>query len=202
MSLMNNSHNEFLEPHRSLPVFSLMLCLAFELQLLYPGLIFGSLLVQVFKSQTKEIPTYSEFLQRYEKLPPNEMMKGAMTDIGFALTQRVWEDLHTESRGSCFFCIGGVNSINPFSAKAVKNEILVYHDTIPKDSKRIDPVEGLFYDMSGKQRPELDLLQYDEIYMDFNGSMAFFEDKWRARLSHPAVAQRVRRMAEFELSNL
>ncbi len=114
-----------------------------------------------------------------------------MTDIAFAITQRVWVDLPTENRGNCYFCIGGINAINPFSAKAVKNEILVYHDVIPKESKLIDPVEGTFYNMSGNQQPELDLQQYDEIYMDFNGSMAFFEDKWRARLSHPAVAQKV-----------
>jgi hypothetical protein len=74
----------------------------------------------------------------------------------------------------------------------VKNEILVYHDAIPKDSKLIDPAEGTFYNMSGNQQPELDLLQYDEIYMDFNGSMAFFNDKWRARLSNPSVARKVR----------
>jgi hypothetical protein len=150
--------------------------------------------VQVFKSQTKDISTYTEFLQRYDKLTANDKMKSAMTDIAFAITQKVWEDLPAESRGNCFFCIGGVNAINPFSAKAVKNEILVYHDVIPKDSKRIDPVEGTFYNMSGNEQPELDLLQYDEIYMDFNGSMAFFEDKWRARLSQPAVAQKVRLM--------
>lgn len=156
------------------------------------ALIFEPHLPQVFKSQTKEIPTYSEFLQRYEKLSPNEMMKGAMTDIAFAIAQKVWEDLQTESRGNCFFCIGGVNAINPFSAKAVKNEILVYHNAIPKESKQISPVEGTFYDMSGKQQPEIDLLQYDEIYMDFNGSMAFFDDKWRTRLSQPEVVQRVR----------
>ncbi len=154
-------------------------------------------MAQVFKSQTKDIPSYSEFLQRYEQLSANEVMKRAMTDMAFAITQKVWEDLPTESRGTCFFCIGGINAINPFSAKAVKNDILVYHNTIPKESKQIDPVEGTFYDMSGTQQPELDLLQYDEIYMDFNGSMAFFTDAWRTRLSHPAVARKVTRMASF-----
>ena len=147
--------------------------------------------MQVFKSQTQDIPTYTEFLQRYDKMSANDKMKNAMTDIAFAITQKVWVDLPTESRGNCFFCIGGINAINPFSAKAVKNEILVYHDAIPKGTKQINPVEGTFYNMSGNEQPELDLLQYDEIYMDFNGSMAFFGDKWRARLSHPAVAQKV-----------
>ena len=145
----------------------------------------------MFKSQTKHIPTYTEFLQRYGQQSANETMKRAMTDIAFAITKKVWVDLPTENRGNCYFCIGGINAINPFSAKAVKNEILVYHNVIPKESKRIDPVEGTFYNMNGDQQPELDLQQYDEIYMDFNGSMAFFEDKWRARLSHPAVAQKV-----------
>ena len=135
---------------------------------------------------------YEAFLQRYKDLPSqNDVMKCAMTDIAFELTNRVWEDLPTEGRGNCFFCIGGVNAINPFSSSAVKNEIVVYADAVPVDAKRISPVEGAFYDMGSKLVPDFDLSNYDEIYMDFNGSMAFFNEAWRKRISQVSAAGKV-----------
>ena len=118
-------------------------------------------------------------------------MKSAMTDIAFDLTKRVWRDLPVEGRGRCFFCIGGVNAINPFSATAVKNEIFVYAEAVSKDAKRIRPDEGAFYDMSGNLMPAFDISVYDEVYMDFNGSMAFFNDDWRKRLSEVASVGKV-----------
>ena len=114
-----------------------------------------------------------------------------MTDIAFDLTKRVWRDLPVEGRGRCFFCIGGVNAINPFSATAVKNEIVVYAEAVSKDAKRIRPDEGAFYDMSGNLMPAFDISVYDEVYMDFNGSMAFFNDDWRKRLSEVASVGKV-----------
>ena len=114
-----------------------------------------------------------------------------MTDIAFDLTKRVWRDLPVEGRGRCFFCIGGVNAINPFSATAVKNEVVVYAEAVSKDAKRIRPDEGAFYDMSGNLMPAFDISVYDEVYMDFNGSMAFFNDDWRKRLSEVASVGKV-----------
>jgi hypothetical protein len=126
-------------------------------------------------------------------------MKSAMTDIAFEMTKRVWQDLPTECRGNCFFCIGGVNAINPFSATAVKNEIVVYvGEAIPDDAKLIAPMEGAFYDMSGKSIGQLDLEGYDEIYMDFNGSMAFFNDDWKIRLSNLACIHKVNSEVETQ----
>ena len=134
---------------------------------------------------------YQEFLDRYKDLTANHKMRSAMTDIAFEMTKRVWQDLPADSRGNCFFCIGGVNAINPFSATAVKNEIVVYVEEISKDAKKIDATEGSFYDMSGSRLSQFDLEKYDEIYMDFNGSMAFFNDTWLSQLSSPAVASKV-----------
>ena len=113
-----------------------------------------------------------------------------MTDVAFEMTKRVWQDLPTERRGNCFFCIGGVNAINPFSATAVKNEIVVYAGAVSKEAKQIDPKEGAFYDMSGDSIRQLNLAAYDEIYMDFNGSMAFFNEDWRNQLSEPDVVKK------------
>ena len=118
-------------------------------------------------------------------------MKRALTDIAFNMAQKVWTDLPAVARGNLFFCIGGVNAINPFSGSAVKNEIVVYVDAVEKDAKRIEPLEGSFYDSDGSPMGVLDLSKYDEIYMDFNGSMAFFTEEWKLRLSDPRVATKV-----------
>ena len=146
---------------------------------------------QVFNTLQDKPETYATFLDRYCDLQDNDKMKRAMTDIAFHMAQKVWTDLPAESRGNCFFCIGGVNAINPFSATVVKNEIAVYVDAIGKEAKRIEPSEGTFYDMDGARMGELDLSHYDEIYMDFNGSMAFFTEAWKQRLSVPSVAAKV-----------
>jgi hypothetical protein len=118
-------------------------------------------------------------------------MKGAMTDIAFAIAQKVWTDLPAEGRGNCYFCIGGVNAINPFAAAAVKNEIMVYVDNIPLTTPKLSTNEGTFFDLKGSGLPNFDLLQYDEIYMDFNGSMAFFGMEWKTRLVDAAALSKV-----------
>ena len=135
---------------------------------------------------------YATFMKRYNGLEANKRMKGALTDIGFALTRRVWEDLAPAGdRGSYSFCIGGVNAIIAFSAKYSKNEILYFLDHVPEDTPLLPPEEGVHYDRDGKRLPQPDLAQYDEIYMDFNGSMAFFNEEWRLRLSDAKVVEKV-----------
>ncbi len=123
-------------------------------------------------------------------MSPNDKMKSAMTDLAFCMTRDVWLDLPAECGGSCYFCIGGVNEINPFSATAVKNEICVYADYINEPSL-IPAEEGAVYNMDGVRQPQLDLTVYDEIYIDFNGSMAFFGEEWQRRLSEPATVGKV-----------
>jgi hypothetical protein len=120
-------------------------------------------------------------------------MKSAMTDIAFDITQKVWFDLPSENRGELLFCIGGVNAINPFSAAKVKNEVAVYVDALDNTNpKKISPVEGAVYAKDGSRLKDgLDFSRYDEIFMDFNGSMAFFSDAWRQQLSDSAVASKV-----------
>jgi hypothetical protein len=152
------------------------------------------LFVQVFNSLKEEKrQAYIEFLERYKGRSPNDKMKSAMTDLAFCMMREVWLDLPAEGRGSCFFCIGGVNAINPFSAMAVKNEIVVYADAIKErlPPESVPAVEGAVYNMDGVLQPELDLAAYDEIYIDFNGSMAFFGEEWQQRLCDPATARKV-----------
>ena len=148
---------------------------------------------QVFEALEEPRPRrYLDFLERYKDLASNDKMKSAMTDIAFAITQKVWVDLPAESRGELFFCIGGVNAINPFSAAKVKNEVVVYIDALDNNIERICPEEEAIYAKDGSRLINgLDLSSYDEIFMDFNGSMAFFSDAWKQRLSDSAVVSKV-----------
>ena len=146
----------------------------------------------MFENLKEQTELYREFLHRYDGLSANDTMKHAMTDMAFAITGRVWTDLPTDTRGKCFFCIGGINAINPVSATAVTNEIAVYVEELKEqDYSRIFPDEGAFYDMDGSRMEPLVLADYDEIYMDFNGSMAFFNAQWKERLTDPAVLPKV-----------
>ncbi len=147
----------------------------------------------MFNSLKDKPHAYMEFLDRYKAQSPNDKMKSAMTDLAFCMARDVWVDLPAEGRGSCFFCIGGVNAINPFSSTAVKNEIVVYIGTMQGriQTEPIPAEEGAVYSMDGVRQPQLDLTAYDEIYIDFNGSMAFFGEEWQRRLCDPATARKV-----------
>ena len=50
-----------------------------------------------------------------------------LTELAFTMAKMVWEEVIIEDKNKCkgklFFCIGGINIINPFSAKSIKNEI-------------------------------------------------------------------------------
>jgi hypothetical protein len=124
-------------------------------------------------------------------------MKAAMTDLAFTITKRVWKDLSegAHGRGSCFFCVGGINSINPFSATAVKNEIAVYSEKVADEDlaslTSLSTIFGTTYDMSAKEC-NVDLMDYSNIYLDFNGSMAFLNEDWIERLGAATAADRVK----------
>jgi hypothetical protein len=133
--------------------------------------------------------SYSRFLDRYEGQSYNHRMKSALTDLAFAMAKHVWEEASTQG-GKLFFLIGGINSINPFSPDAIKNEILVYHDLIIPTS-RLETEQGLVYDTSSKQ-VHLDWEAYSDIYMDFNGSLAFWDETWDRTLSETEVVKKIR----------
>jgi hypothetical protein len=121
-------------------------------------------------------------------------MKAALTDLAFAITRMVWTDLPIveKKRGNCFFCIGGINAINPFSATAVKNEIAIYSAKIADgDLPRIDTTTGNTYGMDAKMQ-SVNLMDYSEIYLDFNGSMAFLDEDWAERLGEAAAAGKLK----------
>jgi hypothetical protein len=100
----------------------------------------------------------------------NDNLKKAFKHLAFYMINEVWNEVKVNKKGKIFFCDGGINEINPFHSTAIKNELLVYADSI-KDT------EKLFND----DIPDFNInniKNYDNIYIDFNGSMAFLNSKW------------------------
>jgi hypothetical protein len=123
---------------------------------------------------------YREFMDRYREVGDNNaIVKAAMTDLAHHIARRVWQESADEHhRGRLFFCVGGVNKVNPFSRGAIKNEMLVFAQFAPPTgTHKLDPKEGAVYDEKGRLLGGgLDLESYDNVYMDFNGSMAFLSE--------------------------
>ena len=134
---------------------------------------------------------YHVFLEKYRlrNNDDNEVMKSALTDLAFEMAVGIWKE--GASRGRLYFCVGGINSINPFSESAIKNEVMVYHSLIePRDSP-LTTKQGLTYDQEGALC-HVEFKKYAEIYMDFNGSLAFWDDSWFHKLSDSCVVQKIR----------
>ncbi len=141
-----------------------------------------------FSSELKKIPTLSERFKKYEALmninpsnPDTDYVKRLFTDLGFVMASQVWNqtkcDVHIQ-KGKLFLCIGGINTINPFSDKMLKNELFVYVDF--SERLNLDFYDhGCVYclgDDYSNTRVSFDEVfnTRSEIYIDFNGSMAFY----------------------------
>ena len=115
--------------------------------------------------------------------------KRALTDLAFNMVVSVWNEVqvdYSEEKGSVYFCVGGINSINPFSASTCKNELYVYRELMAGVHNLDSIQEGCIFETSGKQVscPLVDLLPlYSRIFLDFNGSAAFFNENWGTALS-------------------
>ena len=139
-------------------------------------------------SATSMFPSYETFLSKYGIATDGTCSSGValshamyqmLTDIAFEMATRVWKD--TKAEGQLYFCVGGINDINPFHYSAIKNEILVYARSMG-DIKTLNSVdEGKIYYQTGTSydQPLLTLLQeHNQVFIDFNGSMAFLNDAW------------------------
>ena len=122
----------------------------------------------------------------------NVVMKQALTDLAFTLATKIWAESPAGNRGRFYFSIGGINAINPFSAAAIKNELVVFADLLPKisDGKRLPPNQGTVYDEQG-QVCTLLLSDFEKIFIDFNGSLAFWDESWATRLSHKSTVDSI-----------
>jgi hypothetical protein len=116
----------------------------------------------------------------------SERLKLVMANLGLCMTSKVWNEAEMPGRsrkGSLYFCIGGVNEINPFHPDTVKNEIFLYLDSlggaVPMHMSTID--EGSVFSSGGVLLEGGVNAVYGNavrVFIDFNGSMAFLNDNW------------------------
>jgi len=141
-----------------------------------PGLGYLYNSAEVLTPLTKE-GKYKEFLSKFPADDQNQCMKLALTNMAFTLATQVWNE--QSPKGKLLFQIGGINSTNPFSPTAIKNEIMVYWEHYARCSTGVTlgAEEGTMYDTNGLPT-ELPWATYNNIFMDFNGSMAFWNDSW------------------------
>ena len=129
--------------------------------------------------------SYKELMAKYDDVPsrdPRVKLKQILTDVAFHLTSATWKGEANNVR-QFFFCVGGVNDINPYSSAEVFNEVYIYAPAL----NGVKPLGGCSADFlvdANIVEHDIDnfLQKYEKIYMDFNGSAAFFDSKWHTRL--------------------
>jgi ADP-sugar diphosphatase len=128
-------------------------------------------------------------------------MHTALTDMAFHMAKKVWEESCPTGRAlqahnkRFFFCIGGINSINPFNAPAIKNELFVYADHVAEmTTSKTQYVQNSLYNHAKdplKGSPNF-INTYSDIYIDFNGSLAFLDQNWNKALTMAAHAGKIK----------
>jgi hypothetical protein len=112
----------------------------------------------------------------------------ALTDMAFFMAKTVWNEVDNASKGSLLFAVGGINSVNPFHATTIKNELFVY--------AKVNALNGFSGPLTHRGAKEGDVINaagrlvldpvtdpfYTKIYLDFAGSMAFFDRSWGDKL--------------------
>ena len=161
-----------------------------------PGLGYKYSAKQVLDNAPQPLPdSYQRFLERYPEVDSNARMKRALTDLAFVMANRVWTESIASAgvdAGKLLFAIGGINTINPFSEKSVKNEVLVYSDLVDPLEMSIDPEQGKVYDSEGKASHDIEWEIYSGIYIDFNGSLAFWNGRLTSMLSEKDIVQKIK----------
>jgi hypothetical protein len=134
-------------------------------------------------------PEYTEWHQQRYRASGGDLrsnIKQSYTDIAFRLCQRIWLETETDAglkRGDFFFYVGGINTVNPFASDAIKREAEHWFHYVDTASTMLSTTEGSLVDIHGKPHDLSSLLKkYDNVYMDFNGSAAFFNDDFERTL--------------------
>jgi hypothetical protein len=125
--------------------------------------------------------------------------KDTLTNVAFSLAKYVWyESIGRQGNNNTsrdwpqlYFCIGGVNTINPFNFDKIKNEPGVYAPALESEDRNTIRLssrpyeEGSVFDTLTKYVNFDDSFfeKYSDIYMDFNGSMAFLDTEWMNKLN-------------------
>jgi hypothetical protein len=128
--------------------------------------------------------SYTELMAKYDVFSrdPRVKLKQILTDVAFHLTSATWKGEVNNVR-QFFFCVGGVNDINPYSSAEVFNEVYIYAPAL-NGVKPLGSCSADFLVDANIAEHDIDnfLQGYEKIYMDFNGSAAFFGSKWHTRL--------------------
>jgi len=118
-----------------------------------------------------------------------------LDNLAFSIVCDVWRNTTAANKGKIFFCIGGINEINPFACAPTKSELEIYIDFMPEQYVIKGQKEGSWFDSDGVIRDRSGLnsfvLGYDAIFMDFNGSMAFFNQQWKTIILDCAKAKKL-----------
>ena len=136
-----------------------------------------------------QLESCSQFMLRYAGCDANEQMKRATTDVAFVLATQVWGKTPAARKGNLYFCIGGINSVNPFPVSAIKNDVLAYSTLVSTARIKLEPRQGAVYNSSGSACV-LELMKYSELYLDFNGPMSHWNESWQEKLGQ--IADRIR----------
>ena len=123
---------------------------------------------------------YNELLKAYSTRPDKEAFRAALSDMAFNICHKVFYEQKNQKKngGNLFFCIGGINSINPFSKEVLKNELFEYAELDIDKKKLLTTTEGDIIDTSGRSMSKFVFASYNNIKIDFNGSMAWFSPEW------------------------
>jgi hypothetical protein len=137
----------------------------------YPGLGYQYTLKEFFQAKG-DTPT-GEYLKQFDG-SDKDRMKAGLSAIAFGLCKKVWEEC--SPKGRFYFYIGGTNAINPFSPSAIKDEIRTYLPALSGTTTYfLDTTEGATYGIDGAAVEKMDWEAYKDVFMDFNGSMAFWD---------------------------
>ena len=131
--------------------------------------------------------SYDTLIHNYESCSedPQIKLKHILTDVAFHLTSTTWESgrNHTGEGQNFYFCIGGINDINPYSSNKCINEVYIYSPALEGMRQLASCDEDYLVDINMNPHNIDDILrQYGNVYMDFNGSAAFFNERWQKRL--------------------
>jgi hypothetical protein len=111
-----------------------------------------------------------------EKFTGAEDAKKKLTDLAYSMCTYTWAE--QEAVGSLFFMVGGINSVNPFDARVMKNEPGIYRNIFTESKPLLHAPTYVEKAVFNSNHQPFDFDGYDDIYIDFNGSMAFFDSRW------------------------
>lgn len=111
----------------------------------------------------------------------NQRMKRLLTGLAHCMAKSVWGD----ARSALYFCVGGVNEVNPYHVDGVGNEAFVYARKCALEQvglfRDVDVTQDRIFESSGDMwggSVGRFLNRYTSIWLDFNGSLAFLNDNW------------------------